>query len=86
MTIPAIIKALQMQLCKAGCEVQLNTEQRWYAREGYISCRYKIIYWLTPKEANKKKEKIEKEFTRQTDVIKELQSKLKEWKARKGGN
>lgn len=83
MSTSAIIKALQLQLCKLHCETQINMEMRYFEKTGFIATKYKVIYWLTPKESQGKKHKIEKEFSRQTDVINELNSKVKEWKANK---
>lgn len=67
-----------------GIEVQINTEQRYYDRVGYINTKYKVIYWLTKSYEEGKKQKIEKEFTKQTDVIKELNEKLKTEKEKRG--
>lgn len=86
MTMPSIIKALQLQLCKMHCETMISTEQRYIEKTGFIATKYKVIYWLTPKDSSDRKQKIEKEFSKQSDVIQELNAKVKEWKANKESN
>lgn len=63
-----------------GCETQINTEQRYFDKQKFIATKYKVIYWLTRKESAERKQKIEKEFSRQVDVIQELNSKVKSWR------
>ena len=47
---------------------------------GFIGCKYKVIYWLTNRNSEGRKQKIEKEFTKLQDVVNELNNKLKEIK------
>lgn len=76
------MKALAMQLNKAGCETMITIEMRYISNEKFsgMGSSYKIIYWLTPKNSNERKQKIEEKYQSQVECINALNTKLKEWK------